>query len=81
MTRNLYIFSGKLEVPKVYEYEFQQSLYATEYRNGRAIVDLGEDVSMSRLQMLREECIRGYLDGIRDELLFQQAEEMKKALE
>ena len=61
MTRNLYIFSGKLEVPKVYEYEFQQSLYATEYRNGRAIVDLGEDLSMSSLQMLREECIRGYL--------------------
>ena len=51
MTRNLYIFT-KLDVPEVYDNNYQQSLYATEYRNGRALVDRGDNVSITYLQML-----------------------------
>ncbi len=44
------------------------------------LVDRGDDVSMNLLQILNEESIRGYLDGIRDELLFQGKAKIKEAL-
>jgi len=82
LTRNHYLaFSEKLEIPNVYETEDKQSIYATYYRSGRIKADFGDDVSMKYLQMLREEALKGYLDGIRDELLFQEAQQMEKALE
>lgn len=77
-TRNHYLaFSGKLEIPKVYETESQQSIYATSYRNGRIKADHGDDISMGYLQMLCEEALHGYFDGIKDELMFQADKEMK----
>lgn len=82
LTRNHYLaFSEKLDIPKVYETECQQSIYATLYRNGRITVDNREDISITYLQMLCEEALKGYLDGIRDEILFQNAKEMEEALE
>lgn len=79
--RTLYIFSDQLEIPKAYETEFKQEIYATAYRNGRATVDYDEDISMSYLKMLCEEYLKGYLDGVRDEMVFQHDEAIKKALE
>ena len=80
MTRNLFIFSDKLEIPTAYEDPEQQALYEAQYRAGRARVDLGRDISLDYFHFLREECIRGYLDGVRDELLFQHAERSKEEL-
>lgn len=79
MTRNLYIFT-KFDVPEVYDNNYQQGLYATEYRNGRALVDRGDNVSITYLQMLNVESLQGYLDGIRDELIFQEEEALKESL-
>lgn len=79
MTRNMEIYSGKVKIPQMYEDEGKQAFYATEYLNGRAAIDSGE-ISVWRIQVLREECLRGYLDGIRDERLFQMAEEEKEVL-
>ena len=80
MIRNHFIFSDKLEIPTAYEDSEQQAQYEAEYRAGRARVDLGMDISLNYFHYLREECIRGYLDGVRDELLFQHAERSKEEL-
>lgn len=72
LQRQLYIYGEELEIPQVYNNDYQQGLYETEYRNGRVLVDRNENVSMNYLKTIRQECVRGYLDGIRDELLFQE---------
>lgn len=81
MTRNHFIFSDMLEIPTAYDDSEQQALYALEYRNGRALVDRGSNISLDYFHHLREECIRGYLDGVRDELLFQRAERRNEELQ
>lgn len=81
MTKNHDIFT-KLDVPKVYENEYQQELYVTKYREGRELVNRGDNVSIFLLHLLAlsEESLRGYLDGIRDELLFQSETGIEEAL-
>lgn len=75
MTRNHYLAFSKIEIPQVYQNELQQALYEMQYRSGRILVDGGKEyLSIEYLKTLREECVRGYLDGVRDEVFFQEAE-------
>ena len=77
--RRCYILD-EMEVPRVYDNDSQQKLYEEEYRQGRLIVIFPSLISIGYLRELGEERLRGYLDGIRDEILFQSNQKRKKAV-